>query len=153
MAQALHAPAPSQILLAVAPDVVPRMTRILSGHHVTTVGSIAEAQEALAASQQHFELIVLGVTFDESQMFELLAHVRSLERYKATPVLCVLGAASRITEVSVEAIDRAAKALLANAFLWLAKFPDDEQGNARIRRIADYLILIDGDMHHGVQST
>jgi hypothetical protein len=42
--------------------------------------------------------------------------------------------------------------MLANAFLWLARFPDDEPGNARIRRIADYLILIDGDMHHGVLS-
>lgn len=153
MAQALHAPAPTEILLAVAPDVVPRMTRILSGHQIRTVSSIAEAQKALAAPRPQFGLVVLGVTFDESQMFELLAHVRSLERYKATPVLCVLGAASRITQVSVEAIDRAAKAMLANAFLWLVKFPDDEQGNARIRRIADYLILIDGDMHHGVHST
>ena len=109
----------------------------------------AQAEQALL--QHRFGLIVLGVNFDESRMFELLAHVRAQERHKVTPVLCVLGPGGRASEMAVEAIDRAAKAMLANAFLWLAKFPEDEEGDRRIRRIADYLILIDGDMHHGVK--
>jgi hypothetical protein len=36
--------------------------------------------------------------------------------------------------------------MTANGFLDLLNFPDDEAGNARIRRIVDYLILIDGDL-------
>ena len=40
----------------------------------------------------------------------------------------------------------------ANAFLNLNKFPDNDEGNARVRRIVDYLILIDGDIHGGFKS-
>jgi hypothetical protein len=36
--------------------------------------------------------------------------------------------------------------MTANGFLDLHRFPDDDNGNARIRRIVDYLILIDGDL-------
>lgn len=42
--------------------------------------------------------------------------------------------------------------MLANAFLNLNKFPDDREGNARVRRVIDYLILIDGDMHGGLKA-
>jgi hypothetical protein len=40
------------------------------------------------------------------------------------------------------------KALRANGFLDLQHFVDDDNGNARIARIVDYLILIDGDLQH-----
>ena len=36
----------------------------------------------------------------------------------------------------------------ANGFLDLQHFADDDEGNARIARIVDYLILIDGDLQH-----
>jgi hypothetical protein len=36
----------------------------------------------------------------------------------------------------------------ANGFLDLHHFADDDEGNARIGRIVDYLILIDGDLQH-----
>jgi hypothetical protein len=36
--------------------------------------------------------------------------------------------------------------MTANGFLNLEKIPDDETGNARIRRIVDYLILMDGEL-------
>jgi hypothetical protein len=49
--------------------------------------------------------------------------------------------------VAIEGLDHAVKAMLANAFLNLSKFPDDREGNGRLRRIIDYLILIDGDIH------
>ena len=40
--------------------------------------------------------------------------------------------------------------MTANAFLDFARMPDDEEGNARLRRIIDYLILIDGELHQGL---
>jgi hypothetical protein len=46
----------------------------------------------------------------------------------------------------VEGLDHAVKAMTANGFLDLHRFPDDDNGNSRIRRIIDYLILIDGDL-------
>src|SRR6267378_901209 len=36
-----------------------------------------------------FQLIVIGLDFDESRMFELLQYVRGLPRYKDVPVVCV----------------------------------------------------------------
>jgi hypothetical protein len=49
--------------------------------------------------------------------------------------------------------DHAVKAMTANGFLDLDHFADDAEGNARIRRIVDYLILIDGDLHHIARET
>ena len=60
-------------------------------------------------------MVILGVLFDESRMFELLRLVRTFDNN-------------------------------------LNKFPDDQEGNARVRRIVDYLILIDGDMHGGFKT-
>jgi hypothetical protein len=70
------------------------------------------------------------------------------------PVLCVLGSWGRLlSEVAVEGLDHAVKAMMANGFLNLLHFADDEEGNLRIRRIADYLILIDGDLQHIARAT
>jgi len=41
----------------------------------------------------------------------------------------------------------------ANGFLDLQHFDDDEEGNNRICRIVDYLILIDGDLQHIARTT
>jgi PleD family two-component response regulator len=149
MDRPIQPPSRTRILVAVGAGSLARIERVLRGHELVVAQDTAQAEQALL--QQNFGLIVLGVNFDESRMFELLAYVRAQERHKVTPVLCVLGPGGRASEMAVEAIDRAAKAMLANAFLWLAKFPEDEEGDRRIRRIADYLILIDGDMHHGVK--
>jgi PleD family two-component response regulator len=147
----LQRPGRTRVLVAVSDETRPRMEKVLAGHDLVIARNSMEAEKALATHD--FGLIVLGVNFDESRMFELLAYVRAQERHHVVPVLCVLGSSRRLTAMAVEAIDRAAKAMLANAFLWLEKFPDDEAGDARIRRIADYLILIDGDMHQGVSSS
>ena len=99
-------------------------------------------------------MVIVGVHFDESQMFTLLGDIRSHAKYRKVPVLCVLGSWGRmLSEVAVEGLDHAVKALRANGFLNLLHFPDDEEGNARIRRIADYLILIDGDLQHIARQT
>ena len=98
--------------------------------------------------------MLLGVHFDESQMFSLLGDIRAHAKYRKVPILCVLGTWGRmLSEVAVEGLDHAVKAMMANGFLNLLHFADDEQGNARIRRIADYLILIDGDLQHIARAT
>jgi PleD family two-component response regulator len=133
--------------LLVAVQDCERLERILAGHRLTIPKSVDEAKARLEARE--FALVILGVHFDESRMFELLRLVRVYDRNKLTPVVCMLSGASRMSEVGIEGLDHAVKAMLANAFLNLNKFPDDAEGNARVRRIIDYLILIDGDMHGG----
>ena len=127
-----------------------RLERILAGHRLTIPLSVEEAEAALRARE--FDLVVLGVHFDESRMFELLRLVRIYDNNKLTPVVCVLSRKSKMSDVAIEGLDHAVKAMLANAFLNLNKFPDDAEGNARVRRIVDYLILIDGDIHGGFKT-
>jgi len=48
--------------------------------------------------------------------------------------------------MAIEGLDHAVKAMMANGLLYIENINDDEQGNARIRRIVDYLILLDGEL-------
>ena len=137
-----------QILVAV--ENCERLERILAGHRLTIPHSVDEAKQELQARE--YAMVVLGVLFDESRMFELLRVVRTYDVNCLTPVVCVLSGPSNLSAVAIEGLDHAVKAMLANAFLNLNKFPDNEEGNARVRRIIDYLILIDGDIHGGFKS-
>jgi len=141
-------PAPrSKILLAISPGGVARLRRVLEGHDVTLVRTRGEAWTLL--EKERFQMVIVGVHFDESQMFALLADIRAHAKYRKVPILCVLASPSHvISDVAIEGLDHAVKAMMANGFLNLANIADDETGNARIRRIIDYLILIDGDLQH-----
>lgn len=139
-------PPKSKILLAVTPDLVERFQRILERHETTFVATAGQAMRALS---DHFKMVILSVHFDESQMFTLLGDIRAHSNYRKIPILCVLGARGPvISDVAIEGLDHAVKAMRANGFLDLHHFDDDDEDNARIARIVDYLILIDGDLQH-----
>lgn len=138
-----------QILLAV--EDTERLRRILEGHVLTVATTVEQAKSEM--QRREFAMIIIAVNFDESRMFELLRLVRTYEVNQLTPVVCMLtSSSSRLSDVAIEGLDHAVKAMLANAFLNLNRFPDDPAGNARVRRIIDYLILIDGDMHGGLEA-
>ena len=152
MAQEPSQPSPTEpplrgreILLAVTPPVRERLSRVLEGHKLTFPKDCSEAEHRL--KEREYAMIILGVHFDESRMFEVLRLVRIREPNRLTPVVCVLGSKTGLSDVVVQGLDHAVKAMLANAFLNLEHFPDDRHGNDRVRRIVDYLILVDGDMH------
>jgi len=138
-------PPRTKVLLAVTPDMQERFQRILTRHDLTAVSA---AGEVLRKLEEQFGMVILSVHFDESQMFSLLGDIRSHSTYRKIPVLCVLGTHRVLTEVAVEGLDHAVKAMRANGFLDLRHFEDSDEGNARIGRIIDYLILIDGDLQH-----
>jgi len=123
------------------------MERVLAGHDLVFVRNRTQAMEHL--EKETFGMVLLGVHFDESQMFNLLGDIRLHSKYRKVPILVVLlRGRFPMSDVTVEALDHAAKAMTANGFLDLDHFADDEEGNARIRRIVDYLILINGDLQH-----
>jgi PleD family two-component response regulator len=141
-------PPKSKILLAITPDMLERFQRILARHEPVPVGGATQALGALDKLAD-FKMVILGVHFDESQMFSLLGDIRAHSNYRKIPILCVLGEhGPAISDVAIEGLDHAVKALRANGFLDLQHFEDNEEGNARICRIVDYLILIDGDLQH-----
>jgi hypothetical protein len=82
-------------------------------------------------------------------MFELLRFVRVQQVNRTTPVVCLLEAREGFAPVALDGMDQGSKALAANAFMDLEKYPDDDRGNGRLRRIIDLLIDIDGELHAG----
>jgi PleD family two-component response regulator len=141
-------PAPrTKILVAVIAENEERLRRVLTGHELDFVGTCDEANLLLRGEK--FGMVIVGVHFDESQMFTLLADIRAHAKHRKVPILCVLGNRGRLlTEVAIEGLDHAVKAMMANGLLNLLHFDDDAEGNARIRRIVDCMILIDGDLQH-----
>ena len=156
MAQEPSQPSPTEpplrdreILIAVGGSLRERLSRVLSGHKLVFPKDCSEAERSLR--QREYAMIILGVRFDESRMFEVLRLVRMREPNRRTPVVCVLDEKSGLSEVVIEGLDHAVKAMLTNAFVNFDHFPDDQRGNDRIRRIIDYLILVDGDMHGSLE--
>jgi hypothetical protein len=91
-----------------------------------------EATEALAHTR--FAGVILGVQFDESRTLEVLDYMRAHERYRSIPAVCVIGIKGRLRNGAISAFDQAAKALDAKRVLDMERFPDDPQGDERLRR-------------------
>ena len=146
-------PAPrSSILVAVMPEGEDRIMRILEGHDALCARSCEQARRLL--EEREFGLVIIGVHFDESRMFSLLGDIRAHAAYRKVPILCVMGSRGRLlSDVAIEGLDHAIKAMTANGFLNLEKIPDDEAGNTRIRRIVDYLVLLDGELQQVANGT
>jgi PleD family two-component response regulator len=126
-----------KILVADGPDIERRIGAILRPHAPTFVHTLAEAKRALARGD--YDLIIIGVHFDESRMFDLLRQVRADERYRETPVVCV--ASQRFdTPITVEGLEIATRALAADAFVDFARHGDHDAGSAAIRSVVERLL-------------
>ena len=79
----------AKVLVADVPEMDERIRECLPEHDLVFVRTMPEA--AMALRHDSFTLVVIGLHFDESHMFELLSHVRSLHGYHAVPVVCVQG--------------------------------------------------------------
>src|SRR5712691_12016699 len=112
-----------KILVADGQDIAGRIGKILEPYELTFVRTLGEATRAL--DRTDYDLVIIGVHFDESRMFDLLRQVRADERYRAKPVVCV--ASQRFgTPISLEGLEIATRALAANAFIDFARHGDDD---------------------------
>ena len=110
-----------------------RLSGILAGYSLHFVRTLEEARAALGA--RTFDLVVIGVHFDESRMFDLLRHVRGQERHRATPVVCVLTLDFTRYAVAAEGLEIAVKALGGTAYLDLKA-----SGDGEVRRAIEDLL-------------
>jgi CheY-like chemotaxis protein len=115
-----------------------RLSAILAGHDVGFVRTLAEAQRLLA--QQQFDLVMIGVHFDDSRMFDLVRHVRAGGGHADKPVACLRSHRFLSAAISLEGLEIAARALACNLFLDLTRYPDDAHGNAEVRKLLDGLL-------------
>src|SRR4051812_46795959 len=108
-------PTTARVLVAASPDTDEKIRECLPGHDLTFVRSMPEALRALR--HDGYQLIVIGLEFDEHRMLELLQYVRSLPRYSAVPVVCVHAEYLNLSDAVMKNIDVAVKALGGLAFL------------------------------------
>jgi hypothetical protein len=124
--------------VAAIPAAAERLCRLLSDQRLVVPATLAEAQAALA--RERFALAVMGVHFAESRMFDLLSFARGSALNRDVPILCVLGAPRNLSRLTVRLLEETINAMHGCAFFNLSATPDDEAGNALVRRtLMDFL--------------
>jgi hypothetical protein len=130
-------PGPS-IFVATVPVAAERLRRVLAGHRVVSVLTLAEAKQTL--SREKFALAILGVYFEESRMFELLSFAKGSIMNRDTPVVCVLGMRGALSAATLRSLEQAVNSIRGSVFLNLVAIPDDEPGNVLVRRYFERLL-------------
>ena len=105
---------------------------ILAGHRVAWVQTFDEVRAALL--REHFDVAVLGTHFAESNALDVLRHIR--ERSPGCRIACVRGVPfpHGLGRGTMEAFEHACTVLGAAIVIDLLQYPDDEGGDAAIRR-------------------
>jgi PleD family two-component response regulator len=117
-------PTPMKKTVLVADHADARLSAILAAYELMFVRTLEEAKAAL--NGRNYDLIIIGVHFDESRMFDLLRYVRWQERHRATPVICALTVDFTRQAIAAEGVEIAVKALGGTAFLDLKAISDGE---------------------------
>lgn len=120
------------ILIATAEDGQQRLRRVLAGCEVALAATCEEASAQLA--QRDFELVILGSHFAESSLFDVLLR---LPREQRGRVVCVQAVpfSHGLGRRTFEAFRSACLALGAGLVLDLTRFPEDAEGDARLREL------------------
>jgi DNA-binding response OmpR family regulator len=125
-----------RILIADVAQMDARYDAALCGWEIAFVRTLSQARRALA---ERYDLVVIGVYFDDSQMFDLVREIRADPRCAGVPILGVR-ARTGFTSVSARALEVTLKALAADEFIDLALLGDDAAGNSALRAAARRLL-------------
>ena len=106
---------PARVLVADVPDADDKIRDCLPGHELVFVRTLGEAIRGLRSDG--FKLVVIGMHFDESRMFELLQYVKALPEYTDVPVICVQCLEVGLADAVLKNMDDAVKALGGTAFV------------------------------------
>jgi CheY-like chemotaxis protein len=75
-----------KVLVADVPEMQARVAAVLVQERLVFVHTLAAALKALAG--EDFDLVLIGLHFDDSRMFDLLREVRAGSRNGAVPIVC-----------------------------------------------------------------
>jgi hypothetical protein len=113
----------ANILVADVPEMEDVLRSCFSSHHVRYVTSFDEAVMLLRKTR--YDMVVVGLTFDESHMFKLVHFVRSLDSYRAVPVVCVRGMPSVLSDDMRRGLRDAVHAIGGDDFIDFALRPNE----------------------------
>jgi SpoU rRNA methylase family enzyme len=105
----------AKVLVADVPEEDEKIRECLPGHELVFVRTLGDAIRALRANG--YQLVVIGMHFDESRMFELLQYTKAMPAYKDVPVICVQCLEMGLAEAVLKNMDDAVKALGGTAFV------------------------------------
>lgn len=127
-----------KVLIADTPAGDRRISEILSGHELEFVRTLADAQRAV--ERDGFALVMVGVHFDESRMFDLLRYVQARGEPRGCAVICMRSHHFASSAISIEGLEIATRALGCHLFLDLTWYADDAAGNGAVRQLLEALI-------------
>lgn len=87
----------------------------LPGKNLQFVQTVEGAKSALAAAD--FDAVVVGLQFDDCQLFPLLEHMRSRPKYRGIPVVCVRTMPSVLPRALEACIEQALRMMGVTTFL------------------------------------
>jgi hypothetical protein len=128
----------ARILIADTPAGDRRISAILDGYDLVFVRTMAEAQRAV--DREPFALVVVGVHFDESRMFDLLRFMQSKGLRSGCAIVCMRSHQFVSPAITIEGLQIAARALGCNLFLDLTWYADDDAGNHAVRTLLEAMI-------------
>jgi len=119
-----------KVLVADLPDVQARVAAVLAHERPVFVHTLAAALKALAA--EDYDLVLIGLHFDDSRMFDLVREVRAGARNGAVPIICLRMHPFAFAAISMQVIEVTVKALGAQVFADLAAYGSEADGNAAL---------------------
>ena len=132
----MNAPLPPRVVVAVSPELRPRIRAILPACELRFVENRAELLRAL--EDERCCMLILGAHFDESTAVAALE--RALSGGELCPVVFVRGRRTIYGERSLRALRMALDELGAQNFIDLLSYPNDALGNARVQAMLERLI-------------
>ena len=128
----------AKILVAASPEPRVILERILAGHELCGVETMAQAERCLR--ERTFALILCTIVFDESRMFDLLRLAKSRPEWQQIPFVCArLRHHILDSPLALQAVAFTCQALGAVAFLNIAEYqvnPEREMRDA-IEQVLD----------------
>lgn len=102
---------------------------------IVQAGTQNAAMQKLAT--EWFDLIICGTQFDDGGLFSFIRHIRSDERHRATPIICVRYLESPLADSLQESVSQALMIAGASAYLDANRLGQDE-----LRQILDKLLCV-----------
>lgn len=134
-------PSPIRTLLAASDTCREVVVAALgSGHEVVHARTL---QQARSLVRLPLDLIVCGLCFDESRMFDLLRQAKSDEASKVLPFLAVKGTDGELSPAVLQGIEIACAALGAEKFIELTEWErrdGKEVAHQRFRAVIRHIL-------------
>ncbi len=126
-----------KVLVADVPQMDARYSAALAGWDIAFARTMGQARQALAG--ERYDLVAIGVYFDDSQLFDLVRVVRGDARHGGVPIVCVRSRPG-FTAVTSRTLETTVKELGAERLVDLAALGDDAAGEGALRAAAEGLV-------------